>query len=175
MVDQCFRRFANSRYQFSLNLSCEDLLDADLTEYIFDRLQGSELAQRVIFEILESEGIENYEPVREFIDRAKTMGCRIAIDDFGTGYSNFEHLLRLNVDIIKIDGSLIRHLDANDDAMTLTRGIVRFASELGIDTVAEFVHSPEVLEQVRELGIDFAQGAYVGMPAGALITEVELA
>ncbi|UAW99376.1 EAL domain-containing protein [Halopseudomonas nanhaiensis] len=174
MVDQCFRRFANSRYQFSLNLSCEDLLDADLTEFIFDHLQNAELAQRVIFEILESEGIENYEAVREFIDRAKALGCRIAIDDFGTGYSNFEHLLRLNVDIIKIDGSLIRHLDANDDAMTLTRGIVRFASELGIDTVAEFVHSPEVLEQVRELGIDFAQGAYVGMPAGALITEVEL-
>lgn len=175
MIDQCFRRFANSRYDFSLNLSCEDLLDSDLTEFIFDRLQGTDLARRVIFEILESEGIENYEQVREFIDRAKALGCRIAIDDFGTGYSNFEHLLRLNIDLIKIDGSLIRHLDDNDDALTLTRGIVRFASELGIHTVAEFVHSPEVLEQVRELGIDFAQGAYVGMPAGALITEVELA
>lgn len=175
MVERCFSRFAHSRYEFSLNLSCEDLLDAELTEFILDQLQGNELANRVIFEILESEGIENYEPVREFIDRAKALGCRIAIDDFGAGYSNFEHLLRLNVDLIKIDGSLIRNLDRNEDALTLTRGIVRFAQELGIHTVAEFVHSPEVLERVRELNIDFAQGGYVGMPAGVLITGVEVA
>lgn len=174
MVEQCFKRFANSRYEFSLNLSCEDLLDTELTDFILERLQGSELANRVIFEILESEGIENYEQVREFIDMAKSLGCRIAIDDFGSGYSNFEHLLRLNIDLIKIDGSLIRNLDRDEDALTLTRGIVRFARELGIHTVAEFVHSPEVLEQVRELGVDFAQGGYIGMPAGVLITNVEL-
>ena len=174
MVEQCFKRFASSRYEFSLNLSCEDLLDTELTDFIIEKLQGSELANRVIFEILETEGIENYAQVRDFIDKAKALGCRIAIDDFGTGYSNFEHLLRLNIDLIKIDGSLIRNLDHNEDALTLTRGIVRFAAELGIHTVAEFVHSPEVLKQVRELGIDFAQGACVGMPASALITEVEL-
>lgn len=175
MIERCFSRFANSRYEFSVNLSCEDLLDAELTEFILEKLRGTELANRVIFEILESEGIENYEQVREFIDQAKALGCRIAIDDFGAGYSNFEHLLRLNVDLIKIDGSLIRNLDRNEDALTLTRGIVRFAQELGIHTVAEFVHSPEVLEHVRELGIDFAQGGYVGMPAGVLITGVEVA
>ncbi len=175
MVERSFARFAHSRYEFSVNLSCEDLLDAELTEFILERLAGSELASRVIFEILESEGIENYEQVREFIDKAKTLGCRIAIDDFGAGYSNFEHLLRLNVDLIKIDGSLIRNLDRDEDALTLTRGIVRFAQELGIHTVAEFVHSPAVLDQVRELGIDFAQGGYVGMPAGVLITGVEVA
>jgi c-di-GMP phosphodiesterase len=175
MIERCFARFANSRYEFSVNLSCEDLLDEELTEFIMSRLAGTELANRVIFEILESEGIENYEAVREFIDRAKALGCRIAIDDFGAGYSNFEHLLRLNVDLIKIDGSLIRNLDRNEDALTLTRGIVRFAKELGIHTVAEFVHSPEVLDRVRELGIDFAQGGFVGMPAGVLITGVEMA
>ena len=119
----------------------------------------------MIFEILESEGIENYQQGRRFIDRAKHLGCRIAIDDFGTGYSNFEHLLRLDVDLIKIDGSLIKRLDRDPTARALTEGIVRFARELGLQTVAEFVHSEALLQRVRELGIDFAQGSHIGMPA----------
>lgn len=168
MVDQCIKHFTDSNLQFSLNLSCDDLLDVELSGYILQRLQDPALAQRVIFEILESEGIENYRAVRQFIDEAKALGCRIAIDDFGTGYSNFEHLLRLNVDLIKIDGGLIRQLDSAADARALTQGIVRFARELGMQTVAEFVHNDAVMAQVRALGIDFAQGAHIGMPAPEL-------
>ncbi|WP_373186089.1 EAL domain-containing protein [Halopseudomonas sp.] len=175
MIDMSLQWFASNDYEFSLNLSSEDLLDLDLHEFIVERLQDRSLAERVIFEVLESESIENYEPVRLFIDRVKVLGCRIAIDDFGTGYSNFEHLLRLNVDIIKIDGSLIRQLDTDANAVSLTRGIVQFARELKLQTVAEFVHSPSILAQVRLLGIDFAQGACIGMPANALITDVLLA
>ena len=174
MVEQCFARFADNHYEFSLNLSCEDLLDPQLCAEIIGRLQNSGMGDRVIFEILESEGIENYESVRLFIDKVKALGCRIAIDDFGTGYSNFEHLLRLNVDLIKIDGSLIRQLDTDPNAVTLTRGIVRFASELGMQTVAEFVHSSTIYDQVKTLGIDYAQGACIGMPAAALVTEINL-
>lgn len=170
MIDQCLDRFADTELQFSLNLSCDDLLDSELSSYILQRLQDPALARRVIFEILESEGIENYQAVRQFIDNAKALGCRIAIDDFGTGYSNFEHLLRLDVDLIKIDGSLIRQLDSDADARALTQGIVRFAQELGMQTVAEFVHNEAVLQQVRALGIDFAQGARIGMPAAELPT-----
>ncbi|MFA5677930.1 MAG: EAL domain-containing protein [Pseudomonas sp.] len=165
MVDQCFARFADSTQQFSLNLSCDDLLDEELSEYILGRLQQRSLAERVIFEILESEGIENYRQVRAFIDRAKALGCQIAIDDFGTGYSNFEHLMRLDVDLIKIDGSLIKRLHRDPTARVLTEGIVRFAKELGLQTVAEFVHNEAVLQQVKDLQIDFAQGAHIGMPS----------
>ncbi len=165
MIDQCLARFADSELHFSLNLACDDLLDEELSEYLLSRLQAPSLARRVIFEILESEGIENYQQVRRFIDRAKHLGCRIAIDDFGTGYSNFEHLLRLDVDLIKIDGSLIKRLDRDPTARALTEGIVRFARELGLQTVAEFVHSEALLQRVRELGIDFAQGSHIGMPA----------
>lgn len=174
MIDQSLQWFADNSFEFTLNLSSEDLLDAELREFIVERLQDRVLAERMIFEILESESIENYAPVRLFIDQVKLLGCRIAIDDFGTGYSNFEHLLRLDVDLIKIDGSLIRQLDTDANAMTLTRGIVQFARELGLQTVAEFVHSPAVLAQVRRLGIDFAQGACIGMPASTLITKVSL-
>ena len=174
MVDTALERFAGQPWSFSLNLSCDDLLDPELTDYILGQIDRHQVGKRVIFEILESEGIENYTAVRQFIDRAKVLGCRIAIDDFGTGYSNFEHLLRLDVDLIKIDGSLIRQLDSNPTALTLCRGIVQFAQELGMQTVAEFVHSPDVLQRVQALGIQYAQGAAIGMPSAALITDVEL-
>ncbi|HCL41494.1 MAG TPA: sensor domain-containing phosphodiesterase, partial [Pseudomonas sp.] len=144
------------------------------SDHILDSIASRGMGKQVIFEILESEGIENYSAVRQFIDRAKAQGCRIAIDDFGTGYSNFEHLLRLDVDLIKIDGSLIRQLDSNPTALTLCRGIVQFAQELSMQTVAEFVHNPAVLNQVRALGIQHAQGAAIGMPSAALITKVTL-
>lgn len=172
MVQQSFNRFAENDYEFSLNLSLEDLLDPELTTFIVNSLSQGSLAKRVIFEILESEGIENYAAVKIFIDRVKALGCRIAIDDFGTGYSNFEHLLRLDVDMIKIDGSLIRLLDTDQHALTVTRGIVDFARGLGMQTVAEFVNSPELLKQVKALGIDYAQGASIGMPVASLVTEV---
>lgn len=170
MVQQCFSRFADNDYEFSLNLSCEDLLDPELMNFIVSSLEQSSIAPRVIFEILESEGIENYTAVRQFIDRVKELGCRIAIDDFGTGYSNFEHLLRLNVDIIKIDGSLVENLDSDPVAFSVTRGIHLFAAGLGMQTVAEYVHSAVILEKVQSLNIDFAQGYHVGKPAPELCT-----
>ncbi|MEH6493106.1 EAL domain-containing protein [Halopseudomonas sp.] len=174
MVESSMRQFADLPHTFSLNLSCEDLLDKELSDHIIDTVAHNQIGSRVIFEILESEGIENYAAVRQFIDRAKALGCRIAIDDFGTGYSNFEHLLRLDVDLIKIDGSLIQQLDTNPTAMTICKGIVQFAEELHMQTVAEFVHSPAILAKVRELGVTFAQGAAIGMPSASLITRITM-
>jgi len=174
MVESSLRQFADLPYTFSLNLSCEDLLDQALSDHIIETVEHNQIGSRVIFEILESEGIENYAAVRQFIDRAKALGCRIAIDDFGTGYSNFEHLLRLDVDLIKIDGSLIQQLDTNPTAMTICKGIVQFAEELHMQTVAEFVHSPAILAKVRELGVTFAQGAAIGMPSASLITRITM-
>ncbi len=171
MVQQCFSRFADNDYEFSLNLSCEDLLDPELMTFIVNSLEQSNIAPRVIFEILESEGIENYSAVRQFIDRVKELGCRIAIDDFGTGYSNFEHLLRLNVDIIKIDGTLVKNLDTDPVAYSVARGIQQFAAGLGMQTVAEYVHSSVILDKVQSLNIDFAQGYHVGKPLATLVTD----
>ena len=110
-----------------------------------------------------------------FIEDVKALGCRIAIDDFGTGYCNFEHLLRLNVDLIKIDGSLIRQLDSDPSAYSVAQGIVQFAHSLKMQTVAEFVHSAAVQEKVLALGIDYSQGQHIGMPqAQTLDASVEL-
>lgn len=168
MVEKSFQKFAKLNYEFSINLSYRDLLDTELIQFIFEKLKTYHVGERLIFEILESDGIDNYNEVRQFIDKAKSFGCKIAIDDFGSGYSNFEHLLRLNVDLIKIDGSLIKNLNEDQSAIVVTRGVVQFARSLGIKTVAEFVHCEAVQNQVQALGIDFSQGAYFSMPRSEL-------
>ncbi|MDX1635945.1 MAG: EAL domain-containing protein [Marinobacter sp.] len=165
MVQKSFTRFRHSPYQFSINLSYNDLMEPEVLTAILDAMKDSRIGERVIFEILESDGIENYNEVMAFIEKVKPYGCQIAIDDFGTGYSNFEQLLRLNVDIIKIDGSLIRNLDQDVTALRVTRGIVQFARNLGIETVAEFVHNQAVQDKVVSLGINYSQGAWLAMPA----------
>jgi len=169
MVEKCFTRFADSPLQFSINLSYSDLQQEELSRFIIQRLDETGVGPRVIFELLESAHIDNYEQVRRFVDEVKKRGCRIAIDDFGTGYSNFEHLLQLKVDFIKIDGSLIRHLHTDPGSRRVVQGIVSFAHSLQMQTLAEFVHSEAVLEQVRALGIDFAQGEVIGMPQPELL------
>jgi len=169
MVEKSFQKFSKLPYEFSINLSYRDLLDVELTQFILEKLSVYQVGERLIFEILESDGIDNYHDVRLFIDKAKSFGCKIAIDDFGSGYSNFEHVLRLNVDLIKIDGSLIRNLNEDPTSIVVTRGVVQFAQSLGIKTVAEFVHCEAVQDQVKALGIDFSQGAYFSMPQPELV------
>ncbi len=172
MVEKCFARFADSPMQFSINLSYSDLQQQELTDFILQRLDETGVGPRVIFELLESANIENYAQVRAFVDAVKLRGCRIAIDDFGTGYSNFEHLLQLKVDFIKIDGSLIRNLDKDPNSRRVARGIVGLARSMKIETVAEYVHSPAVQMEVLRLGISFSQGELIGMPAPELLVRV---
>ena len=122
------------------------------------------MGNRIIFEIIESEGIENFEQVLEFINDTKQYGAKIAIDDFGTGYSNFEYLMKLKVDYIKIDGSMIKSIDTDKNSQMVTQTIVEFAKKMKIQTIAEFVCSKNVFDKVTELNVDYAQGYYFGEP-----------
>ncbi len=164
VITRAFEKFKNKKESFSINLSVEDILDAETRYFIFAMLDSYAIGSRVIFEILESEGIENYSEVSAFLTEVRKRGVTIAIDDFGTGYSNFEHLAKLSVDIIKIDGSLIKNINTDKNAELITETIVGFAQKLGIKTVAEFVHSKEVYDTIKDIGVDYAQGYYLGEP-----------
>ena len=94
----------------------------------------------------------------------KALGCQFAIDDFGSGYSNFDYLLKLKIDYIKIDGSLIRTLHTNSTAISIIEAIVYFAHKRHMTCIAEFVHNAEVHEIVKQLGIGRSQGFYLGEP-----------
>lgn len=170
MLEKSFAAFVNTDCEFAVNLSIEDILDQRTQRFLLDLLEKySQLTQRLVFEIVETAEIENYETVQDFIALVKPYGCKIAIDDFGAGYSSFEHIMRLNIDYIKIDASLIRDMDSNDNSRIITRTISRFAGELGIKTIAEFVHSRAVFEKVLEYGIDYSQGYYFGKPEPLLV------
>jgi EAL domain-containing protein (putative c-di-GMP-specific phosphodiesterase class I) len=117
-----------------------------------------------VLEIVEDEGIENYNEVSFFIETMKFLGCKIAIDDFGTGYSNFDYLMKLNVDFIKIDGSIIKNIAHDYNAKVVTELIVDFAQRLNIQTIAEFVYNKEVLDTVSKMGVNYSQGFYLEKP-----------
>lgn len=149
----------------SINLSFEDILDQSVKDYI-DRIytKNPTIFSRLCFELTESEGIQNFDIVSRFIKEMKQRGCQVAIDDFGTGYSNFDYLIRLDVDVLKIDGSLIRNIQQERNSRLIVENIVDFTRKMGIKTVAEFVESEALLTEVKRLKIDYSQGYYIGKP-----------
>lgn len=170
MLEKSFEQFRETSKSFSVNLTIKDIMDDETQKLIFALLEQYGIGERVVFEIVESEGIENFERVITFIKNVKECGCRIAIDDFGTGYSNFEYLLKLKADFIKIDGSLIKALDKDNDARILVATIVNFSKQLGMKTIAEFVSDEKTYLLVKEMGIDYSQGYHFGAPHQECLT-----
>ena len=164
IISKAFEQFKNSDYMVSINISVYDILNEEIVNLIVQKLKQTNIGERISFEIIESEGIENFEQVMDFINKVKQFGCKIAIDDFGTGYSNFEYLMKLKVDYIKIDASMIKNIDRDKNSQMVTETIIDFAKKMGIKTIAEFVHAKPIFEKISEIGIDYAQGYYFGKP-----------
>lgn len=164
MVQKTLRVLQQTSHSISLNLSVEDILDENTIVFLLNTLEKYGITDRVILEITEGEGFENFTEVLLLTSRIKEMGGKIAIDDFGTGYSNFSYLLKIQPDFIKIDGSIIKNIDSDTSAQVITETIVNFSRKLNIKTIAEFVHSESVLAMVKELGVDYSQGYLLGEP-----------
>ncbi len=164
VVHQACSLFAAREEEFSINLSDSDMRNPHTVEEIIKTLTRTGTGSRVVFEILESEGIENYDEVTRFISRVKGLGAKIAIDDFGTGYSNFENILNLNVDYIKIDGSLIREMINDRRRRIIVETIVDFAQKIGAETIAEFVVDEATYDMAKALKVDYSQGYFTGKP-----------
>lgn len=164
MLEKCVKHFENKNYSFSLNISTEDIMNKDTVTYIQELLGGKRVAEYAVFEILETDNIGNYAEMSEFISEIKKLGCKVAIDDFGTGYSNFTHLMNLDLDYLKIDGSLIQNAVKDEYTNRLVRSIVGFAKGMNILTVAEFVSSEDIFEEVKAMGIDYSQGFFIAKP-----------
>ena len=165
IIEKSFEAFENNDFEFNMNLSIEDIMSSDIFEFIIKKLKASKASSRVTFELLESEAIQDFNKVDRFIKEVKRYGAKIAIDDFGSGYSNFSYLTKINVDFLKIDGSLIKNIDTDNNSYIVVESIVHFANKLEVQTIAEFVHSSDVMDKVKELGIDFSQGYYLGKPS----------
>ncbi len=164
IINKSFDTFMGTNYLFSLNISIEDIMSQEIYSFIMEKLKNSGLGPQVTFELLESEHIQDYHKVSRFITEVKRYGAKIAIDDFGSGYSNFSYLTKIDVDFIKIDGSIIEDIDQNKASRMVVETIVDFAKKLGIETVAEYVHSAPILHIVKEMGIDYSQGFEIDKP-----------
>ena len=165
VLDNSLALLQKTDKDISINLSMFDIENSEIREYIYELLHHHEsIAHRVVFELLESEDIQDFQIIKAFIQTIKRYGSKIAIDDFGTGYSNFERLLAYEPDILKIDGSLIKNIQTNQLSRNIVETIVSFAKKQNIKTVAEFVENEEIFEIVQNLGIDYSQGYAFGKP-----------
>lgn len=168
MIQKTFDYFRDKDFEFSINLTFEDIKSEYISSFIIELLKEYKIGHRVVFEIVESEEIDNFRKINEFFVTIREYGCKIAIDDFGSGYSNFEYLAKLNVDYIKIDGSLIKDILINKSSQNIVSMLVNFAKGQNVKTIAEFVSNKDILNKVRELGIDYVQGYYIKEPIASI-------
>ncbi len=147
----------------SINLDYSDIINPSMKDLIIENIKNSNLGQYLTIEILESKKISNYYLVNDFIRDLKNYNVQIAIDDFGSGFSNYEHILNINTDYIKLDGSLIKKID-EEVYYNLVKSIVQFSKEQNIKVIAEFVSDLKILRYVKSLNIDYSQGYYISKP-----------
>lgn len=164
VIKKSFEHFKDKKYSFSINISIEDIEEVTTRSYILEMLSQFPEPHRVVFELLESEQIEKYSEINEFLFKLKEYGAKVAVDDFGTGYSNFSYLLNLDIDILKIDGSLIKNLDTDANSRAVVHTIVDFCKHSNIEIVAEYVDRQEVFDKVNKMGIDYTQGYFISEP-----------
>ncbi len=165
IIDKSFRAFENSNFDFSINLTQDDLKDEDIVNFLNYKVKQYNInPTRVYLEILESVTSLQSKETEEIFKAFKKIGFKISIDDFGTETSNFSRVLSIDADVIKIDGSFIKNLDSNENSVKIVETIVSFAQKIDAKTIAEFVHNEEIFNIVKDLGVDYSQGYYFSPP-----------
>jgi EAL domain-containing protein (putative c-di-GMP-specific phosphodiesterase class I) len=124
-----------------------------------------ELARRLVVEITETAALCDIEESARFVDTLRGLGCRVALDDFGAGHTSLRHLQILPVDIVKIDGSLVRNLTKRSQCRVFLRHLLGLAKGFGLSTIAECVESAEEAALLRSEGIGYLQGYHFGRPS----------
>ncbi|QFR49620.1 EAL domain-containing protein [Sulfurimonas lithotrophica] len=171
IVEKSIDKFSHCEAEFSINLSIEDLMNEELMNFIFDYAIKHNVLNRLVLEIVESEEIEDSDFIAKTIRKFKKQGAKVAIDDFGSGYSNYDYLISLQADYIKIDGSIIKHILEDERTAEVVKSIVNFAQKSNMKTIAEFVSSKEINDKVESLGVDYAQGFYYGKAEPELLSD----
>lgn len=137
----------------------------------FRRLLDAVAGDRVVLEVTEHAPIEDYERLNTVLARIRADGVRLAIDDAGAGFASLRHILLLEPDFIKLDGTLIAGIEQDLSKQALATGLISFAGKIGATIVAEGIERAEELAELRALGVDYGQGYYLGRPAAGLPTD----
>lgn len=165
MINEAFKLIRKKNKRVAVNISFDDISSTKTVNYVYNVLEeNKDISDMLEFEILESEEIQDFDAVIEFISRVKNYNCVVGVDDFGAGYSNFNMLTSLDINFVKIDGSLINNIDNQRNQEIIVTTISNFSKQFGFKTVAEFVSSENIYNKVKELNIDYAQGYFFGKP-----------
>ena len=141
------------------------LVDEEFPEYVTRKFRDSGIpGHKVCFEITETAAIANLDSAIQLINSLKGLGCKFSLDDFGSGLSSFAYLKKLPVDFLKIDGSFVKEIADNPIDLAMVKSIAEIGRVLGKETIAEFVENEAIMEKLREIGVDYAQGYGIGRP-----------
>jgi EAL domain-containing protein (putative c-di-GMP-specific phosphodiesterase class I) len=170
VIDSAFRYLRNTRNSddngiYSINLSGNSLNDEELPDYIQQKIGEYQVRTgQLCFEVTETAAVFNLENASRMIHSLKKLGCRFSLDDFGSGLSSFGYLKNLPVDFLKIDGSFVKDMNTDPMNRAIVEAIHQVGHTLSIRTIAEFVENKAIASQLREIGVDFAQGYYFSKP-----------
>ena len=150
---------------FSINVSGRSLGAPDFLSFVVEQIAANNVPpERICFEITETSAISELARALRFIDRLRALGCRFALDDFGTGLSSFSYLKTLSVDYLKIDGGFVKGLAENAIDCAIVESIHHIGHIMGIETIAEWVESPDARAKLEQIGVDYGQGNALGPP-----------
>lgn len=153
-------------FRCNINLSGHSLGDKDLKLFILNAFEKYAVPyDKICFEITESMAILKMDETLEFINTFRQLGCKFALDDFGSGFSSYNYLKNLPVDQVKIDGNFVKDILIDPVDLAMVKSIKDVANAMGIETIAEFVESKEIMVQLGKMGVDFAQGYGVDKPS----------
>lgn len=156
-------------FRLFINLSAQEIQGRGILGYAEQLCTELEIPPSiVVFEILERDAISDMTHMRKFLGDLRKKGFLFALDDFGSGYNSFHYLRELSFDYVKIDGAFVKNIVSSKIDSTLVRNLTRLCQELGILTIAEFVESEEILVALQEMGVDYAQGFHLGIPAARM-------
>ena len=164
MLDQSLQAIKGKEYCISINLAVSDLFDHATMKYICYQLDKSGQAKQIEFEILEHENIRDYNKAAGLILQLKKRGCQVGMDDLGKHYSNFDRLANLPLDFVKIDGSIVPHIEEDETALIVAKNIIDLAKSKNLTIVAEYCINEHVYNAAVILGIDYLQGFFIGTP-----------
>ncbi|MEG4351275.1 EAL domain-containing protein [Microcoleus sp. LAD1_D5] len=150
---------------YTINLSGASISNNQFMRFLIEQFSRYQVPPQTIgFEITETAAIANFEQARYFMSELKKIGCCFALDDFGSGLSSFAYLMNLPVDYLKIDGAFVKNISHNLISQALVEGFNRIAHAMNLQTIAEFVEDEAILEKLREIGVDYAQGYGIARP-----------
>jgi PAS domain S-box-containing protein len=153
-------------HRIAVNVSAKTISDSRQVDRIEQAMVASGVAaENLVFEITETAVADNLEAARSFVTRLRTRGCAVALDDFGVGHGTFTYLRHLAIDYLKIDMQFIRDLLSDDESRQVVLAIVGVARQFKIETIAEGVEDQATLDELRRIGVDYAQGFWTGRPA----------